>query len=143
MGFCNMGNFYVAIGKDAVLLNELIDIKVSCFKEEVCKVGFPIISLEKYTDKLEEKQYSYIVYYFDQKKETLEILKKYNGKKQNKIRIENINCYICSKNVNKYKKNDKYIQTLADLYKNEQEKNKLQGEEEKKIWFQSKNKKKD
>ena len=71
--FCNMGNFYVAIGKDAVLLNELIDIKVSCFKEEVCKVGFPIISLEKYTDKLEEKQYSYIVYYFDQKKETLEI----------------------------------------------------------------------
>ena len=43
--FCNIGNFYVAIGKDAVLLNELIDIKVSCFKEEVCKVGFPIISL--------------------------------------------------------------------------------------------------
>ena len=104
------GIFFVAIGKDAVLLNELIDIKVSCFKEEVCKVGFPIISLEKYTDKLEEKQYSYIIYYFDQKKETLEVLKKYNGKKQNKIRIENINCYICSKNVNKYKKNDKYIQ---------------------------------
>ena len=81
--FCNIGNFYVAIGKDAVLLNELIDIKVSWFKEEVCKVVFSIISLEKYTDKLEEKQYSYIIYYFDQKKETLEVLKKYNGKKQN------------------------------------------------------------
>ena len=128
--FCNMGNFYVAIGKDAVLLNQLIDIKVSCFKEEICKVGFPIISLEKYTDKIEEKQYSYVIYYFDQKRE-------------NKILQENINCYICSKNINKYKKQDKYIQALAELYQKGQESNKLQGEEKKKIWFQSKNKKKD
>ena len=141
--FCNMGNFYVAIGKDAVLLNQLIDIKVSCFKEEICKVGFPIISLEKYTDKIEEKQYSYVIYYFDQKREKLEILKRYNGKRENKILQENINCYICSKNINKYKKQDKYIQALTELYQKGQESNKLQGEEKKKIWFQSKNKKKD
>ena len=93
---CNMGNFYVSIGKDAVLLNQLIDIKVSCFKEEICKVGFPIMSLEKYTDKIEEKQYSYVVYYFDQKSEKLEILKRYNGKRQNNMLLENTNCYICS-----------------------------------------------
>ena len=117
---CNMGNFYVSIGRDAVLLNQLIDIKVSCFKEEICKVGFPIMSLEKYTDKIEEKQYSYVVYYFDQKSEKLEILKRYNGKRQNNMLLENTNCYICSKNINKYKKQDKYIQALAELYNNEQ-----------------------
>ena len=66
---CNMGNFYISIGKDAILLNRLINLKVSCFKPEICKVGFPINSLEKYTDLLVQKRYSYIVYYFDQEKE--------------------------------------------------------------------------
>ena len=42
---CNMGNFYISIGKDAILLNRLINLKVSCFKPEICKVGFPINSL--------------------------------------------------------------------------------------------------
>ena len=32
--FCNTGNFYIAIGKDAVLLNNLIDLKLSCLKQE-------------------------------------------------------------------------------------------------------------
>lgn len=53
--FCNAGNFYVAIGKDAVILNRLLDLKVSCFKPEVCKVGFPINSLEKYLELIYEK----------------------------------------------------------------------------------------
>lgn len=44
--FCNTGNFYIAIGKDAVLLNNLIDLKLSCLKQEICKVGFPINALE-------------------------------------------------------------------------------------------------
>ncbi len=67
--FCNSGNFYVAIGKDAVLLNNLIGLKVSCIKPEICKVGFPISSLEKYTEILTEKRYGFIVYYFDKEKE--------------------------------------------------------------------------
>ncbi len=67
--FCNSGNFYVAIGKDAVLLNNLIGLKVSCIKPEICKVGFPISSLEKYTEILTEKRYGFVVYYFDKEKE--------------------------------------------------------------------------
>ena len=81
---CNLGNFYISVGKDAVLLNNLLDLKVSCFKPEICKVGFPIGSLEKYTDLIQQKRYSYIVYYFDQKKEELEIIKKYKTKLYNK-----------------------------------------------------------
>ena len=66
--FCNAGNFYIAIGKDAVLLKELLGLQLSCFKTEVCKVGFPIASLEKYMSLIEEKEYGYIVYYLDKEK---------------------------------------------------------------------------
>ena len=88
---CNAGNFYIAIGKDAILLNELLELKLSCLKPEICKVGFPITSLEKYIDKIQEKRYSYIVYYFDQQKEELEVLMEYKGKKKNEVKEERKN----------------------------------------------------
>ena len=140
---CNMGNFYVSIGRDAVLLHELLGLKVSCFKKEICKVGFPIISLEKYTDEIEIKNYSYIVYYFDQEKEELKILKKYDGKKINEIDRQNINCYICTKNIGRYKKEDKYIRAVANLYEKEKIKEKTikESEKKRKIWFANKTKK--
>lgn len=81
--FCNAGNFYIAIGKDAVLLNKILELKLSCFKNEVCKVGFPIGALEKYTEILASKKYGYIVYYFDQNKEDLEVILEYKGKNKN------------------------------------------------------------
>lgn len=84
---CNLGNFYVAIGKDATLLNNLLGLKVSCVKPEVCKVGFPVCALEKYTELLVQKRYSFIVYDFDQKKEELKILESYEGKNKNKLTI--------------------------------------------------------
>ena len=84
--FCNTGNFYIAIGKDAVLLNNLIDLKLSCLKQEICKVGFPINALEKYTELIAEKEYSYIVYFFNQEKEELEIIMQYEGKNNNEIK---------------------------------------------------------
>lgn len=139
---CNLGNFYVSIGKDAVLLNNLIGLKVSCIKPEVCKVGFPICALEKYTDLLVEKRYSYIIYDFDQKNEELSILETYSGKNKNNLVNENINCYICSKGREMYKRQDKYILALSKLYENETEKEKIEERKRKrKIWFQNKNKK--
>ena len=42
---CNSGNFYISVGKDAVLLNKILGLKVNCLKLEICKVGFPIIAL--------------------------------------------------------------------------------------------------
>lgn len=51
----NAGSFYVARGKDALLLNQLLNLKLNCLEMEVCKVGFPINSLDKYTKLIEEK----------------------------------------------------------------------------------------
>ena len=153
---CNLGNFYLAIGKDATLLHNILGLKVSCIKPEVCKVGFPICALEKYTELIAEKRYGYIVYDFDQKKEELRILESYEGENTNKSTNSNINCYICSKSTQKYKKTDKYILALSKLYEKELKndnsdnniteevkENKFEEEikRKRKIWFQSKNKK--
>ena len=34
------GIFFVAIGKDAITLNETLGLKLTCMKKELCKVGF-------------------------------------------------------------------------------------------------------
>lgn len=120
----NAGAFYIARGKDAVLLHNILDLKVNCMQTEICKVGFPLNALEKYTKLIEEKNYSYIVYNYDKNIEKLNIIKQYNGKKLNKLEEEKLNCYICKNTVKIYKKDDKYIKAVANLYKeDEKEKN--------------------
>lgn len=115
----NSGSFYIARGRDAVLLHNILNLKVNCMEAEICKIGFPLNSLEKYTQLIEQEQYSYIVYNYDNKLGKLNITKKYNGKKLNTIEEEKLNCYICKNTVKMYKKNDKYIQAVADLYEEE------------------------
>ena len=62
----NAGAFYLARGKDAVKLNKILGLKLLCMEPEVCKIGIPVNSIETYMKKIEEKEYSYIVYYFNQ-----------------------------------------------------------------------------
>ena len=138
----NSGNFYIARGKDAVLLHNVLNLKVNCLETEVCKVGFPLNSLEKYTKLIEEKQYSYIVYNYDIKLEKLNILKYYNGKYLNEINEEKLNCYICTNTVKMYKKHDKYIKAVANLYEEEELENKKIKENKRKIIWKLKRKKK-
>ena len=49
--FVKLGTFYVAVGEDAVLLHKKLDLKCSCYKTNICKVGFPINALDKYIEK--------------------------------------------------------------------------------------------
>lgn len=116
-----------------------LHLKVNCMEAEICKIGFPLNSLEKYTKLIEEEQYSYIVYNYDNKLGKLYIIKKYNGKKINTIKEEKLNCYICTNTVKMYKKNDIYIQAVANLYeeenkKTEKEQNKEKQKGRKIIW---------
>ena len=123
---CDAGKFYIARGKDAILLNELLGLKLTCLEKEVCKVGFPITSLEKYTKLIEKKNYSYIIYNYNQTKNELEIIKQYTGKNINKITNERKNCYICTNTTKSYKKHDKYIEAVAKLYQTEIENEKCE-----------------
>lgn len=137
----NSGAFYIARGKDAVLLHNILDLKVNCMEIEICKVGFPKNSLEKYTKLIQEKGYSYIVYNYDNKTSKLTILKKYNGNKLNTIEVNRLNCYICANTVKMYKKNDKYIQAVANLYEEENEIKEKNNSKRKIIWIRKRKKK--
>lgn len=109
--FINAGAFYIAIEEDAVLLNNELKLKCSCFQKNTCKIGIPINSLERYLEKIESLGYSYIVYHYE--KENIQLIKKYEGK-ENKINRKNINCLLC-KGVQAYK-DDKYMEALRKLY---------------------------
>lgn len=85
----------------------------------MCKIGFPITSLEKYTELISEKEYGFIVYYYNKEKKELEIIQKYEGKKKNTIIQERENCYICSSTTKYYQKRDEYIEAVAKLYEEE------------------------
>lgn len=63
--FVKLGTFYVAVGEDAVLVHKLLDLKCTCFKMNICKVGFPVIALDKYVEKLNKTKYSYVIYDYD------------------------------------------------------------------------------
>lgn len=113
-----LGTFYIATGKDAVLLHNKLELKCTCFKNNICKIGIPVNSLEKYIEKLNKIKYSYIIY--DYNKESNELVEKYSKiGKQNKIIEGNINCLKC-KGIEEYK-TDEYMKAIYKLLNSESE----------------------
>ena len=53
------GNFYISLDSDAIMLNELFDMKLTKFSKLCDKCGFPKNSLEKYETKLKDKNIKY------------------------------------------------------------------------------------
>lgn len=111
------GIFVVAIGNDAILLNKIFGLKVTCFKENVCKVGIPVSYALKYLDMLEEKGYSYVLY--DYAKETKELIDKY--KYEGQPNYEEEECKECKK-CERYVENNVYNTTnLFDIIEKRKE----------------------
>ena len=110
--FVQCGHFYLSVGEDAVLLHEILGLKCTCFKKNMCKVGVPRDSLEKYLVKLKELKYAYIVYDYD--KVQNELIKKYfaNGK-YHYLEEKTINCLKC-KGISYYE-DDKYLEAVTKL----------------------------
>ena len=59
------GVFMVAIGKDAIFLNKVLKLNVTCIKPGICKAGIPVSHTFKYTDLMESMGYSYVIYDYD------------------------------------------------------------------------------
>ena len=114
--FVKCGHFYIAIEEDAVLLNDLLDLKCTCFRENTCIVGVPVNSIEKYISKLKELRYGYVVYDYD--KTNIELRKISEGRgKENHVKNKNINCLVC-KGISKYKE-DRYLEAVNRLISEE------------------------
>lgn len=56
------GIFYYGLKNDAYIMEETCGLEKICFSRNVCKVGFPIASLEKYINMLKENNISYCIY---------------------------------------------------------------------------------
>ena len=111
-----LGAFYVATEKDAVFLHEKLELKCTCFKNNVCKVGIPINALERYVEKLDSTKHSYIIFDYDKQNRELKEIHSKIGK-QHKITSKNINCLKC-KGVSAYK-DDEYMEAIYKLMNQE------------------------
>ena len=77
--FARCGAFMVAIGKDAIFLNKVLKLNVSCLKSGVCKVGIPVTYTLKYANMLEDMGYGFTAYDYDHKTKEFKLKYSFNG----------------------------------------------------------------
>lgn len=94
------GVFLVWVGKDAIELNKIFNLKLTCIKPGVCKVGIPINAILKYTEQLENMKVSFIVYDYEKNKKLYTAKYMYTGEKITETRncLECKTCKYCTKN---------------------------------------------
>ena len=124
--FVRTGTFYIAVGEDAVLLNKKLNLKCTCYKTNICKVGFPVIALDKYVEKLNEIKYGYVIYDLNLDKSELKEIVRKKGK-YNKETEKNRNCLLC-KGIKAYPEDDKYLMALIKYFENENSKKEEENE---------------
>jgi len=95
--FVSCGAFYIAVAEDAVILHRKLNLKVSCMRKNMCKVGIPKSSIEKYIKKLDQLGYSYIVLDFNKENKTLTSIYSKEGEYK-QCSLINIHCFECPKN---------------------------------------------
>ena len=116
--FVKLGTFYIATEEDAVLMHKLLELKCTCFKMNVCKIGFPEVAFEKYVEKLNKTGYAYVIYKLDKGKAELIEVARRKGK-HNKETEKNINCLLCGDVNKRYEKTDNYVLALNKLLEKE------------------------
>ena len=117
------GVFMVAIGKDAIFLNKVLKLNVTCIKPGVCKAGIPVSYTLKYTNLLEELGYGYVIYDYNGKNKKFERKFEFEGTENPEI----ARCMDC-KNCKYYK--DHGIVGSIDIFDilKQREKEKLEKE---------------
>ena len=110
------GIFYCAIGKDAVLMNNVLAYIPVCFKENVCKCGIPVNGIEIAIPKMLRSGFGYVIYDYNKEEKTykkiVELKGKYVDSKDN-----NIGCSNCWYKENKMKSTEEYVEELGKVIK--------------------------
>ena len=105
------GIFFVAVGKDALFLNEKLKLKCTCFGNEICKVGFLVKSAENYINNMKKLGISFRMYVLDKNKDE-ELIFKNEG---TTVNLFNMNCSKCNECSNKKETETDIIQRLKNL----------------------------
>lgn len=107
------GIFFVAIGKDAITLNEKIGLKRTCMKDNLCKVGFLVKSSEKYIRTLKDEEISFALYTIDKNTNEPEEILRYKGKEITETRTS-VNCQDCKQ---KQETDEEILERLRNIGK--------------------------
>ena len=125
------GAFFVGVGEDAVLLNDILKLKTTCITNRVCKVGIPIDSIYEYIEKLEKIGYSFVIYNYSkdtflENNKKYEEVYRYKGKEIDYIYLE-AECEECDY----YKKHKGFdnVNLFETLKKMQKEKENLKNEQ--------------
>ena len=114
------GIFLCGIGKDAVIMNELLNYKPICIQKEICKIGIPVNCFKQEIPRLIETGYSYVVYDYDRKTgKTFEIYR--IEQKEIYEEKENIGCKECWYFKNRKKDTREYMKELKKLMEEEKD----------------------
>lgn len=105
------GIFFIGVGKDAIVLNELLNLKVTCMRKELCKVGFLVKSLEKYIVKLKETNKSFVIYTYNKDSEIEEEIFRFKGDMVKEART----CIDCAKCSNRKETEDEIIERVKKI----------------------------
>lgn len=104
------GIFFVAIGRDALFLSEKLKLKCTCWKSEMCKVGFLVRSAENYIKTMKQLGISFRMYILNENKKE-ELIYNNEGNLENNYNKAN-KCNYCSL---KRETDEDIIQRLRDL----------------------------
>lgn len=87
------GIFFIGVGKDAIILNRELKLKLICMKENMCKAGFQTRSIEKYINELKSLNKSFVIYDYSKEKQKEEEIIRFCGDKiyENK-QLKSVNC---------------------------------------------------
>lgn len=88
------GIFYCAIGKDAVIMHQLLGYKPVCFKDGVCKCGIPVNAVELAILRLIETGYSCIIFNYKKAEKTYNEVFRLEGREVFESN-NNIGCEVC------------------------------------------------
>ncbi|MBP3597397.1 MAG: hypothetical protein J6J60_08395 [Clostridia bacterium] len=105
------GIFFVAIGKDAIILNKELALKVTCMKEGLCKVGFLVKNVDNYIKKLQDKEISFMLYTIDKATNNIDLI--YENKA--KDMIEERQCLDCKNCKQKKESDDEILERLKNI----------------------------
>ena len=127
------GAFFNSIGKDAIVLENILGLKRTCYARGLCKCGMPVSyvreNMEKVIKRLKEKNISIVIYdekkdgRFKYKNKTFDVLFELDGdsiKEERKC----LNCLECENNkyekdTNKYTIEKEIIEDIKKEFKEE------------------------
>lgn len=111
------GAFFVGVGKNAIYLSELFNLKITCITGNTCKIGIPVDSIYNYIDKMEKIGFSFVIYNYSkdmilENNQNYAVAYRSKGFSVDKEEIK-VNCLACDK----YEKNKKFdnINLFEDL----------------------------